>query len=74
MLPQPSPIERHLLDLVARIDQRQDIRIAALEAQVEELVARNAALEAKLAMLEAGVNAFSASLDSYLDPSAVPPV
>lgn len=79
-LPHPSPIERHILDLLDRIERRQADRITALEERVLALETENKALkrrsetmEAELRSQEAGITAFSASLDAWLDPPDLPP-
>ncbi len=72
-IPNPTPIERHILDLLDRIAREQADRIAALEMRVRKLETRNATLEAKLDSQAQGVTALADSLASFLDPSGLPP-
>lgn len=71
--PNPSPMDRHILDLLDRIERRHLEQIQALESRVRVLEVRNAELEAKFLSLETGVDILSASLDSFLAPPVVPP-
>lgn len=72
-LSSPSPMERHILDLLDRIERQQAARIAALEAQVAALQASTEGLQAQMSTLQRGVSALSASLASFLDPPGGPP-
>lgn len=69
----PSPMERHILDLLDRIERQQQERIAPLEARMRDLEALNANLEARLETQEKGAAALADSLASFLDPSDMPP-
>ena len=75
LLPHPSPMERHILDLLDRIERGQaerigalENRIAALETRNRELMQRNSDLAARVAAQEDGIAALSASLASWLAP------
>lgn len=87
-LPNPSAIERHILDLLDRIERRQEDRIEALEnrgkvledmvqalqKQTMELRRRSERMEAKLRAQDSGITALSNSLDDYLGLPGSPPV
>lgn len=79
-LPHPSPIERHILDLLDRIERMHSERIEVLEARVgvlearnEDLTRQNQEMEQRLGSQEEGVTALSNSLDAYLAPPDLPP-
>lgn len=78
-LPHPSPIERHILDFLHRIDRAQAERIAALENRVQaleeqnsELRQRSGEIEAELRAQGAGITDLADSLAAYLAPPASP--
>lgn len=80
LLPHPSPMERHILDLLDRIDRMQAERIGvledgvrALEAQNDALRRRTGELRARLDSQDRGITALSASLANYLVPPELPP-
>lgn len=70
--PHPSPIERHLLDLLERIERTQAERIGALEGRLRALETRNSEMEAQIAAQETSLTALSDSLDSFLAPPDMP--
>lgn len=86
-LPHPSPIERHILDLLDRIELKQEDRIRALEnrekaledrvqaleEQNKELRQRSERMEAELRAQDAGITALSNSLADYLALPGSPP-
>lgn len=71
-LPHPSPMDRHILDLLARIERAQMKRLVSLEERVRILEARNDELEAQLRSQESGITSLSVSLAAYLAPPDLP--
>ncbi|SDL75753.1 hypothetical protein [Paracoccus chinensis] len=71
-LPNPSPMDRHILDLLDRIERAQMERLASLEERMRTLEARNDELEAQLRSQESGIISLSDSLAAYLALPASP--
>lgn len=78
--PAPSPMERHILDFLSRIEQVQGqeraslkARIAALEQGRTAMIAQIAAQEARIRDLEAGADASSNLLAGFLALPDWPP-
>lgn len=71
-LPDPSPMERHILDFLTRIESEQQQRIAQLETRIATLQAQNAGLMARIDALEQGQAALSNSLAGFLAPPGLP--
>lgn len=75
-----SPLDSHFLDLMDRIEQRQQDQITALTRRLDAAERRNRALEERIAALEdmstredTSLTSLTSALARLLDPSDSPP-
>lgn len=68
----PTPMERAILDILARTEQENAAGMARMEERVRTLEADNSTLREQVAALKQTMSDCADSLDSFLAPPAMP--
>lgn len=68
----PTPMERAILDILARTEQENAAGMARMEERVRTLEADNSTLREQVAALKQTMSDFAALLEGFLAPSGMP--